>query len=154
MLISGGKQRDDRALPIKVVKVVTGTCSRAAVGQRARPRPTSQRSLTTMTELLPNSQAVLQLDMAEAHNRPASAVRTLTRDTESPPEVCEQQTTDDGPSATPARSCWPRRQSRWRSRRYLNVLVMIAKVDGIISAAPMPMLARRWPTECDGYSDR
>ena len=32
--------------------------------------------------------------------------------------------------------------ARWRSRCCLNMSVMIANVDGIISAAPTPMVAR------------
>ena len=48
-----------------------------------------------------------------------------------------------GPSAMPAPLVAAQRLiARWRWRGTVKVLVMIARVEGMISAPPMPMLAR------------
>ena len=79
----------------------------------------------------------------QAASRPAMAMGTLIRKTEPHQKRASRKPPMIGPRATPMPLVAPQRPiARWRSAGSRNMLLMIDSVDGIISAPPMPMLAR------------
>ena len=77
-----------------------------------------------------------------AKARPASAIGTLMRNTEPHEKWASSRPPTIGPRANPAPLVAAQKPSaRWRSASSVNMLVMIESVDGMISAAPIPMPA-------------
>ena len=80
---------------------------------------------------------------ASANANPAAAIGTLIRNTDPHAKWGSSNPATIGPSAIPAPLVAAQNPiARWRSCRSLKVLVMIASVEGMIKAAPTPMLAR------------
>jgi hypothetical protein len=72
-----------------------------------------------------------------------AAIGTLIRNTDPHAKCSSRSPPTIGPRAIPAPLVAAQKPiARWRSWRSANVLVMIASVEGMISAAPRPMLAR------------
>ena len=80
--------------------------------------------------------------------RATTTTGTLTRKTEPHQKCSRSQPPVTGPMATAMPAVADQMAMAWaRSRRSVNTLVMIESVAGMISAAPMPMIARvamRW----------
>jgi len=78
-----------------------------------------------------------------AHSRPAAAIGTLIKNTDPHQKWASSTPPTIGPKAKPTPLVPAQKPiARCRSRASRNTSVMIDKVDGIISAAPTPMLAR------------
>ena len=78
-----------------------------------------------------------------AQAAPAAAIGTLIRKTDPHQKWASSRPPTIGPSAMPT-PLVPAQMpmARWRSAWSRNMSVMIASVEGIIMAPPMPMLAR------------
>ena len=86
-----------------------------------------------------------------ANPKPIAAIGTLIKNTDPHAKWSSSSPPTIGPSAMPAPLVAAQNPiARWRSCTSAKVLVMIASVEGMMSAAPMPMLARAaisMPTE-------
>ena len=78
-----------------------------------------------------------------AHSRPTAAMGTLIRNTDPHQKRASSSPPTIGPRANPSPLVPAQKpMARCRCLASRNMSVMIASVDGIISAAPTPMLAR------------
>ena len=78
-----------------------------------------------------------------AHSAPAMAMGTLMRNTDPHQKWASRSPPTIGPRAKPTPLVPAQNpMARWRSWGSRKTSVMMARVEGIMSAAPMPMLAR------------
>ena len=112
------------------------------IAHSTRPSPAIESSEPTTSGR--SGAGFLESDTnASANANPAAAIGTLIRNTDPHAKSASSSPPTIGPSAIPAPLVAAQNPiARWRSWRSVKVLVMIASVEGMINAAPIPMLAR------------